>query len=273
MDLIIDKKHPCNPKIYNKGINKVNKYIVIHFTGDSNVKAENYAICNQYNNAKRDASWHYCVGNSKENFKIYQSVEDNDIAWHCGGKNYTHQYCRNNNSIGIEHCCYWKDGKAYFEDGTIEASVKLVVSLMKKYKIPIENVLMHYHVTGKMCPMPFLYGDNKWEDYLARIKQALNEPEYKLKTININLFGKNETIQSFKKDNKTYVKLRGLQTSKILEVGYNDKPTINGKVFDEDMIKIDGSNYTYIRNIQKYGFDVQYDEKTKKIYVNKKDID
>ena len=270
MDLIIDKTHPCSPQIYNKGKNKVNKYIVIHFTGDDRVKAENYAICNQYNNAKRDASWHYCVGNSKENFKIYQSVEDNDIAWHCGATKYIHKDCRNSNSIGIEHCCYWKDGKAYFEEGTIEASVKLVLSLMKKYNNPIENILMHYHVTGKSCPMPFLYNDGKWEKYLEKVKKELGLSKYKIETININLFGKNVTIQAFKKDGKTYVKLRGLQTSKILEVGYNGKPTINEEIFNEEMINIDGSNYTYIRNIQKYGFDVKYDEKTKKIHVSKK---
>lgn len=170
----IDKSMPCSKDIYtkSKSTRKI-EYIVIHFVGDGGVPAKNYAKCNRENNAHREASWHYVVGDSTENYKIYQSVEDNDVAWHCGAKSYIHPKCRNNNSIGIEHCCYWKNGKAYFEDGTIKASVELVVELMKKYNIPIENVITHNAVTGKACPQPFLYNDGKWEDYIKQIKDKL----------------------------------------------------------------------------------------------------
>lgn len=170
----IDKSYPCSKEIYNKCENRKIEYIVIHFTGDGGVPAKNYAKCNQFNNAHREASWHYCIGDKTENYKIYQSVDDMSISWHCGAKTYKHPKCRNNNSIGIEHCCYWKNGKAYFEDGTIEASVELVVYLMKKYNIPISNVIRHFDVTGKSCPQPFLYNDGQWERYLEKIKSKLN---------------------------------------------------------------------------------------------------
>ena len=185
MSLNIDKTHPCSNEIYTPCSNRKIEYIVIHFTGDGNVPAKNYAKCNQYNNAHRDASWHYIVGNKTENYKIYQSVADKDIAWHCGANKYRHPKCRNNNSIGIEHCCYWQNGKAYFEEGTIEKSIELVVALMSKYKIPISNVIRHYDVTGKNCPQPFLYNDGQWEKYLFKIKEKVTNPNNKIENVSI----------------------------------------------------------------------------------------
>ena len=173
--LKIIKDYPCSKEIYTQSNNRKIEYIVIHFTGDGDVPAINYAKCNQWNNAHRDASWHYCVGNKKDNYNIYQSVEDKDIAWHCGAKTYIHPKCRNNNSIGVEHCCYWKDEKAYFEEGTILASIWLVKQLMKKYNVPIENVIRHYDVTGKSCPQPFLYNDGQWERYLKLLQSDEQE--------------------------------------------------------------------------------------------------
>ena len=34
--------------------------------------------------------------------EIWQCVEDQNIAWHCGASSYKHPECRNANSIGIE---------------------------------------------------------------------------------------------------------------------------------------------------------------------------
>lgn len=147
---------------YNNGtINRI-KYVVIHYvgaTGSAKSNAEYYAGGN------RNASAHYFVGHEGE---IYQSVEDKNIAWHCGANSYKHKECRNANSIGIELCCKATgdpskaDNNWYFTDATFYSALDLTRELMQKYKVPVENVLRHYDVTGKTCPAPFVYNNKKW---------------------------------------------------------------------------------------------------------------
>lgn len=156
---------------HNVGVIGRIKYIVIHYVGatsSAKANADYFAAQN------RNASAHYFVGHSGE---IYQIVEDKDIAWHCGANSYKHKECRNANSIGIELCCRTTgdpskaDNNWYFEDATINAAVELTKELMKKYNVPIENVIRHYDVTGKTCPAPFVYNNKKWtwDDFKARI--------------------------------------------------------------------------------------------------------
>jgi N-acetylmuramoyl-L-alanine amidase len=97
---------------------------------------------------------------------VWQSVKDTDTAWHCGAKSYKHKICRNSNSIGVEMCSR-KDskGKYYFKDETVKNATKLVKDLMKKYNIPIENVIRHYDVTGKNCPAPMVEDAKKWNEF------------------------------------------------------------------------------------------------------------
>lgn len=90
---------------------------------------------------------------------IYQVVRDSDAAWHCGGKKYYHKKCRNSNSIGIEMCLVSKNKVS---DKTIQNTAELVQKLMKKYKIPPENVLRHYDITHKLCPAPFIE-EKRWK--------------------------------------------------------------------------------------------------------------
>lgn len=246
-----------------KKINTIKK-IVIHWVGNANSTA--IANRNYFNRHLRYASSHYIIGLDGE---IIQCIPEDEIAWH--GHN------ANSYSIGIENCHPDWEGK--FKDKTYQSLIELCADICKRYNLnPLKDIIRHYDCDGadkKDCPHYYVKNPSEFEKLKQDVKKELEKNEYKIEMININLFGKNVTIQSFKKDNKTYVKLRGLQTSKILEVGYNGEPTINDeKLKNEEMIKINGSNYIYIRDIQKYGFDVQYDSKTKKISVkSKKDID
>lgn len=158
---------------YRKGNRKVNKYLVIHFVGATGGAEAN---CNYFYNTYRGASAHYFVGHFGE---VWQCVEDKNIAWHCGANKYKHAYCRNTNSIGIEMCCKKdKSGKWYFEDATVKATVELVKDLMKKYNIPVANVIRHYDVTGKNCPEPYVRDAAAWASFKAALgsKAAITEP-------------------------------------------------------------------------------------------------
>ena len=40
-------------------------------------------------------------------------------------------------------------------------AVKVVKQIMEKYGMPLENVVRHYDVTGKLCPEPFVKSKEK----------------------------------------------------------------------------------------------------------------
>lgn len=147
------------------------KYIVIHYVGALGGARAN---CQWYAGGDRGASAHYFVDFDGA---VWQSVEDKDIAWHCGAKSYRHPECRNANSIGIEMCVRNKGSQAdtshdwYFEDATVEAAIRLTRELMDKYHVPADHVIRHYDVTGKICPNPYVYNTtaHTWDAFKAAI--------------------------------------------------------------------------------------------------------
>lgn len=136
------------------------EYIVIHYTAGTNDTARANA---KYFQSSREASAHYFVDSKK----IIQTVKDTDTAWHCGAKAYKHKVCRNSNSIGIEICTL-KDGKGNysFAPAAVRRAAELTAALMKKYGIPIGNVIRHYDVTGKVCPAPMVNDESQWKAFL-----------------------------------------------------------------------------------------------------------
>ena len=158
---------------YNPGSISRIKYIVIHYVGALGGAQEN---CAYYGGGNRGASAHYFVGFAGE---IWQCVEDQNIAWHCGASSYKHPECRNANSIGIEMCVRKKntaslgatDQDWYFEGTTVQSTIELTRYLMKKYNIPADHVIRHYDVTGKICPNPYVYntGTYTWDAFKKAI--------------------------------------------------------------------------------------------------------
>ncbi|MDF2889580.1 MAG: N-acetylmuramyl-L-alanine amidase, negative regulator of AmpC, AmpD [Lacrimispora sp.] len=150
------------------------KYIVIHYVGALGGAEAN---CKYYASQYVGASAHYFVGFSGE---IWQSVEDKNIAWHCGAKTYIHPECRNSNSIGIELCVRNKGSQSdtsrdwYFEDATVASAKELTRQLMEQYTISEDHVIRHYDVTGKICPNPYVYNhtNHTWEDFKDSLVSA-----------------------------------------------------------------------------------------------------
>lgn len=142
------------------------KYLVIHYTANNGDLAK--GNCNYFKTGNRGASAHYFVDENE----VWQSVEDKDTAWHCGTKGtYYHKYCRNENAIAIELCSE-KDNKGsyYFNEETIKNAIELTKYLMKKYNIPVENVVRHYDVTRKNCPAPFVNNSVAWNNFKNKLK-------------------------------------------------------------------------------------------------------
>lgn len=155
------------------------RYIVIHYVGATGGAKAN---CEYYASKYLGASAHYYVGFEGE---IWQSVEDKNIAWHCGAKSYRHPDCRNSNSIGIELCVRNRGSKAansrdwYFEDATVQAAIQLTKELMEKYGVPADHVVRHYDVTGKICPNPYVYNHTQhtWEDFKEALTALKERPQ------------------------------------------------------------------------------------------------
>lgn len=144
------------------------KYIVIHYTANDGDTDENNA--SYFSNNVTGTSAHYFVDDDS----ITQSVPDNFIAYHCGSnKGYKHFECRNSNSIAIELCDDIKNGVVYPSTQTIENTVQLTKLLMEKYKIPKQNVLRHYDVTGKACPL-YWVNNSAWNiEFLNKLNPLL----------------------------------------------------------------------------------------------------
>ena len=148
---------------YNSA-NKTNKYIVVHYTGNSTDTALNNT--KYFKSVNRNASAHYFVDDNE----IYQCVQDKDVAWSVGGNKLNNNAifygkCTNNNSINVEMCCTNYDVSQKTEARAIE----LVKYLMNKHNIPVNNVIRHYDVTGKNCPKPMVENAKRWANFKTKL--------------------------------------------------------------------------------------------------------
>lgn len=163
MNLKVKYAHESN---FTKGRTRPVQYIVIHYTANDGDTDEGNATYFSYPN--RNASAHYFVDGDS----VTQTVKDTDTAWHCGTSGvYYHKTCRNANSIGVEMCSEKDDSGIYdIKESTIVNTLELVQVIIKKYGIPIENVLRHYDVTHKVCPEPFVRVPERWEQFQKRLE-------------------------------------------------------------------------------------------------------
>ena len=168
-----------------RSVNNI-KYIVIHYTGNDGDSDEGNA---NYFQGNRGVSAHYFVDDDS----ITMIVPDNYVAWAVGGNKYNdclqtgggkwYGKCTNNNSISIELCDSIKNGKYDFTDNTIKQATELTRELMQKYNIPISNVIRHFDVNGKKCPLPFVNSPSKWDDFKEMLSGKDEQLEMAVKKI------------------------------------------------------------------------------------------
>lgn len=167
----VNRSKPCHSSNYTNLSSRTVEYLVFHYTGNSKDTAS--ANCNYFmNNSNLGASAHYFVDDTS----IWQSVDVNDRAWHCGTSGtYYHSTCRNANSIGIEMCC--TAGNYRISDTTKENAAQLGAALCKYLGITDVDkyVVRHWDVTHKNCPAQMAGNNNaEWTAFKTRIKKILN---------------------------------------------------------------------------------------------------
>ena len=80
---------------------------------------------------------------------------------------------RNSDTISIE-CCHRKEnGK--FTKKTYRSLVKLTAWLCATYGLSSSDVIRHYDVTGKLCPLYFVRHEDAWEEFLSDIQKKLEK--------------------------------------------------------------------------------------------------
>lgn len=146
---------------YQKGRTQPIEYIVVHYTANSGDTAQNNL--DYFARTKTGTSAHYFVDENE----VCQSVQDTDVAWHCGSKNPRHPYCRNANSIGIEMC----NSVGGVPEAVRARTADFVRQKMKEYGLDVNHVLRHYDATGKRCPAPWVDNPAEWMEFKKMLEE------------------------------------------------------------------------------------------------------
>lgn len=138
--------------------------IVIHYTANPGTSAE---ANRDYFEGLKDshatkASSHFIVGLDGE---IVQCIPTNEIAYASNG--------RNSDTLSIE-CCYENEDGS-FNQATYDEVIHLTAWLCAKFGLTSENVIRHYDVTGKMCPVYYVNNPEAWEQFKTDVDTYLEE--------------------------------------------------------------------------------------------------
>lgn len=148
----------CGSDHMTRGRSRLIDRIVVHYTSTL-ASARNNAIYFS-RNERQGSSAHYFVDDITE--EIYQSVSEQDTAWHAGNWDMN---CR---SVGIEVVSAGED----YSEVEIGKLAWLVGVLMQRYGIGPSGVIRHYDVTSKICPAPYIEA-GRWAALKARICEAV----------------------------------------------------------------------------------------------------
>lgn len=94
---------------------------------------------------------------------------------------------------------------------------------MRKYSITADRILRHYDVTRKVCPAPFVYDINDWENFKNKLADDDTEGnEEMIERIKINVNGKEYAVNRILKDGKNFICLADMKQAGF-DVGFNER--------------------------------------------------
>lgn len=146
-----------------KELREVNA-IVIHYVANPGTTAkQNRNYFEGLKDSKAtSASSHYIVGLDGE---IIQCIPLNEISYASND--------RNSDTIAIE-CCH-PDATGKFNDKTYDALVLLTAALCKTYNLsPEKDIIRHYDVTGKLCPLYYVENEDEWYGFKLAVKTQMS---------------------------------------------------------------------------------------------------
>ena len=142
-------------------VQKVNA-IVIHYVGNPGTSAaanrsffEGLAV-----SGETYASSNFIVGLEGE---ILQCVPVNEVAY-CSSD-------RNSDTVSIEVC--HPDAEGQFTQASMASLVKLTAWLCEAFHLSADDVIRHYDVTGKECPLYYVHHPEAWQGLKEAVAQEM----------------------------------------------------------------------------------------------------
>ena len=138
--------------------------IVIHYTanpGSTAIQNRNY-FEGLKDSHETMVSSHFVVGLEGE---IVQCIPTSEVSYASND--------RNNDTIAIECCHMGEDGK--FEPATYDSLVELTAFLLGKFNLTTDNVIRHYDVTGKKCPLYYVENPDAWEQFKRDVDAYIDQ--------------------------------------------------------------------------------------------------
>ena len=142
------------------------KGIVVHYVANPGTSAQanrNY-FANLSITRETYASSHFIVGLEGE---VIQCVPLTEISY-CSNN-------RNQDTLAIEVCHPEADGK--FTDASYDSLVRLTAWLCHTFQLHSEDVIRHYDVTGKLCPLYFVDHEDAWLAFRSHVEDAIQALE------------------------------------------------------------------------------------------------
>lgn len=138
--------------------------VVIHYVGNPNTTAQANRNYFESLSAGTDgvyASSHFIVGLEGE---VVQCIPLTEIAYASNS--------RNDDTVAIEVC--HPDETGEFTPVTYDRLVELTAWLCVTFHLdPEEDVIRHYDVSGKLCPLYYVENPEAWETFLQDVTAAV----------------------------------------------------------------------------------------------------
>ena len=144
---LIDEGNPSRTGLKLDGVNN----IVVHYVGNPQTTAQQNR--NFYNQEDSNVCSHFVVGMDGEIIMCVPLEERSSASNH-----------RNHDTISIEVC--HPDETGEFTDESYESLVKLVDWLLDQFALEPEDVIRHYDITGKECPLYYVEHPDAWDAFI-----------------------------------------------------------------------------------------------------------
>ena len=142
--------------VYLEGV----RDIVIHYVGNPGSTAQQNR--DYYANSSSEVSSHFVIGLKGEIIQCIPLHEKSSASNH-----------RNKDTISIEVCHPDESGK--FTDETYDSLVKLTVWLCEVCGLDSSDIIRHYDITGKQCPLYFVTHENVWERFKKDVAISISK--------------------------------------------------------------------------------------------------
>lgn len=151
-------KQEIPKRINAPGIKIIPKGIILHYIGNPGTTARQNA--RYFSHVNSQISVHYIVDDTE----IIEIIPPEQKSYGTSNKEYNESY------IQIEMCHPDESGK--ISERTLTNTVWLCRELMERYRIT--EIIRHYDVTGKQCPLWYVKHPDEWE----KLKERILEEEF-----------------------------------------------------------------------------------------------